>query len=134
VRSETEESPSVGLLCRWNEEGIDKLTAYGFVLRKTGEGESAWTVNRSVDGKTEALEQGTADVDFTENRATLEASCVGDTLTFRIDGEEVASLTDTEIASGINGLVGVTFGDQQPPLAATFDNYVLEYDALPAEG
>ena len=128
VRSETEESPSVGLLCRWNEEGLDKLTAYGFVVRKTGDGRSAWNLNRSVDGKTESLARGNADVDPGEDRVTLEASCVGDTLTFRIDGEEVASVTDTEIGSGINGLVGVTAGDQQPPLAATFDNYVLEYD------
>jgi hypothetical protein len=130
MRSETEESPSAGLLCRWNEEGLDKLTAYGFVLRKTGAGKSAWNVNRSVDGKTESLARGSADVDPSEDRVTLEASCVGDTLTYRIDGEEVARVTDTEIASGINGLVGVTSGQQQPPLAATFDNYVLEYDEV----
>lgn len=134
VRSETEESPSVGLLCRWNEEALDELTAYGFVLRRTGEGKSAWNLNRSVDGETESLAQGTAEVDLIADPVALEASCVGDTLTFRIDGEEVASVTDTEIESGINGLVGVTLREQQPPLAATFDNYVLEYDALPAEG
>ena len=104
------------------------------VHRTTSEGESTWTLNRTVDGKTESLEQGNTDVDLGADPVTLEAGCVEDTLTFRIDGEEVASVTDTEIESGTNGLVGVTFGDQQPPLAATFDNYVLEYDELAAEG
>jgi hypothetical protein len=134
VRSETAESPTAGMLCRWNEEGLDNLTAYGFVLRTTDEGKSAWNVNRSVNNKSESLAQGTADVDLTQDAVPLEASCVGDTLTFRIDGEEVASVTDTQIESGINGLVGVTLREQQPPLAATFDNYVLEYDELPAGG
>jgi hypothetical protein len=121
---------TTGLLCRWNEE-VEKITGYAFhISNRDG---PTWTINRSVDGKTDVLKRGPADFDVNA-KVALEAACVGETLVFKIGGKEVGRVTDTALDTGSNGLLGVAVRGQKPPLTAFFDNYELEYDEQLAEG
>jgi hypothetical protein len=65
---------------------------------------------------TDAVKQG----DATNH---LRGDCVGSTLTLYVNGQQVASVTDTSFTSGDIGLTVGTFDD--PNAAVTFDNFVV---------
>ena len=135
VQSETAESPILGLLCRWDDQTTAKdLTGYAFVLSSRPDQGAKWQLDRGISGDVQTLASGDLDLDLAEEAASLDASCVGQTLTFRINGEEVAGVTDGNLNGGSNGFFGYGGVGRPFPLTGTFDNYVLEYDEKLGEG
>lgn len=53
----------------------------------------------------------------------LRADCIGSTLTLYVNGQQVASVTDTSFTSGDIGLTVGTF--DEPNASVTFDNFVV---------
>jgi hypothetical protein len=115
---------TMGLLCRWNGE-IASVTAYAFHLSSRGEG-PRWTIARFVAGHATVLAEGRGTFNIKKwNR--LESTCSGTTLTFKVNGRQVARVQDSALKSGINGIVGVAVRQQKAPLVAVYDNYELSY-------
>jgi hypothetical protein len=114
---------SSGLLCRWNEQ-VERMTGYAFhISSRNG---PKWTILRSIDGETQVLKEGKAAFDPNQ-KTRLEASCVGDTLTFKVNGVEVGSASDSELEEGSNGILSVAIPRDKPPAAALYDDYSLKY-------
>jgi len=53
----------------------------------------------------------------------LRADCVGDQLTFYVNGRQVAQVNDSDFSSGDVGILAGTF--DQPGVDVTFDNFVV---------
>ncbi len=94
-----------------------ELTGAGLFTVERHDGEGAWT--RLTDGWQEAaaINQGLG----ATNRLRVEA--VGENLTFAVNGQEVAALTDTGYSQGSVALDAGTFG--RPGVRAIFDDLIV---------
>lgn len=117
------ENMTMGLLCRYNGD-VKNDTGYAFYL--SSRDGPRWAILRLISGDAITLRKGKGSFNLKKwNR--LEASCIGDTLTFKVNGRQVAKVRDSRIEKGINALLGVSVSTQKPPLVALFDNYELHY-------
>jgi len=107
----------IGLICRYS--GSDyyffMITSDGFYGVGIFSGGKAQLL-----GQSEMLSDGNIKTGLAVNH--LRADCMGDTLTFYINGSQVASLKDTTLKSGDIGLLAGTF--TQPGVDVIFDNFV----------
>ncbi len=107
----------IGLICRYS--GSDyyffMITSDGFYGVGIFSGGKAQLL-----GQSEMLSDGNIKTGLAVNH--LRADCMGDTLTFYINGSQVTSLKDTTLKSGDIGLLAGTF--TQPGVDVIFDNFV----------
>ena len=113
--SASQANSRAGVACRVGEG----LNFYAFNLINSG----GYEIVRVLDGEPEVLAQGPLGVDPSEG-VRVRAECRGSTLSFQVDGRELASVDDTGLpdASGA-GLISMS-----PVIAATnaaFDNFAL---------
>lgn len=108
-----------GLICRFvNDDNFYFLIISSLgsqVIGKYQNGELQY-ISATEMQLSDAVKQGS-----TTNH--LRADCVGSTLTLFVNGQQVASVTDTSFTSGDVGLTVGTFDD--PNAAVTFDNLVV---------
>jgi hypothetical protein len=108
----------IGLLCRFtgNDYYFFNITSDGF-----------YTIGIFSDMK--AVQLGQSEMQASESIHTglavnhLRADCVGDTLTFFVNGFQVAQAKDATLVSGDVGMIAGTFG--QPGVDVVFDNFVV---------
>lgn len=111
-----------GLICRYSGEP-SAPSYYYFLISSDGyavigsviSGESSY-ISAEQMMPNDAIKQGLA-----TNR--LRADCVGSTLTFYVNGQQVASATDSALTSGDVGLMAGTF--DIPSAEFSFDNFVV---------
>lgn len=108
----------IGLICRYT--GTDY---YFFMISSDG------FYGIGMYSGEKALLLGTDELKSDHNIKTglavnhLRADCIGDTLTFYVNGTQVASAQDATLKSGDVGLLAGTFG--QPGVDVIFDNFVV---------
>ena len=111
-----------GLICRYTGNA-DSPSYYFFIISSDGYS----VIGKATDGSTEylssekmiptdAIKQGT-----TINH--LRADCIGNTLTFYVNGQQVASTTDAAFTGGDIGFLAGTF--DVPNTEIAFDNLVV---------
>lgn len=117
-----EDDNDFGLICRY--DGSPESPNYYFfiissdgfaVIGKVTAGASEYISSDRME-TAEAINQGS-----TLNH--LRADCIGNILTFFVNGQQVASTTDSSYPSGDVGLVAGTF--DIPSTEITFDNFVV---------
>jgi len=108
-----------GLLCRYR----DARNYYFFIVSSDGyygigklSGGVRSLLGQAMMAYTPAITQGVA-------LNHLRADCVGDTLTFYVNGQPVGMAQDADLADGDVGLLAGTF--DQPGTDAVFDNFVV---------
>src|SRR5512139_3134850 len=99
----------VGLLCRYSGDQF-----YFFVISHDGYyGMGMFTGGEAQGGQMELIGQTEMQYSPIINRGTnvnhLRADCAGDTLTFYVNGEQVAQAQDSRLSHGDVGLLGGTF-------------------------
>ncbi len=111
-----------GLICRYAGDPAAPNFYYfqassdGFVvIGKVVAGQSSYLSGEEMMPN-DAVKQG-----MTTNH--LQADCVGNTLTFYVNGQQVASVTDDALTSGDVGLMAGTF--DIPMTEFSFDNFVV---------
>lgn len=111
-----------GLICRYSGEPSAPnyyyfiISSDGYaVIGKVGAGENGYISSEEML-PTEAIKQG-----LTTNR--LKADCIGSTLSLYVNGQMVASATDSEFTAGDVGLMAGTFDIPSSEIA--FDNLVV---------
>lgn len=115
------EDNDFGLLCR----SQDRNNFYYFVISSDGYygiGKVEDGVQKLI-GKQAMLPSETIQTGQSVNH--LRADCVRDELSFYINGDLVASVSDTQFGSGEVGLLAGTF--QDPGIKVLFDNFVVLY-------
>jgi hypothetical protein len=109
-------TPVMGLVCRWVSEPDTQTYAFGVIGNRFAV--------RGPDGVT--LVRGELPEGTDPSQPTrLEASCKGDELTFSIDGTTVATVQDSRLASGSNGVLLATNPDAVVPATATYDDFEI---------
>jgi hypothetical protein len=113
------EDNDFGLICRYLDESnfyffLATSDGYYAVGKNGANGQSLLGSEYFVE--TDAVRSGNA-----VNR--LRADCVGSTLTFFINGTQVAQVSDTEHSSGDVGVMAGTF--DEPGTDILFDNFVV---------
>src|SRR5688572_1568450 len=108
----------IGLLCRFNGKDyyfflITSDGFYGVGIFKDGQA--------GLLGQNEMLSSANINKGLAVNH--LRADCSGDTLTFFVNGFEIAQTQDTTLATGDVGLVAGTFST--PGVDIVFDNFVV---------
>lgn len=121
---------SWGVVCRYQDAG----SYYAFEIRDDG----AYTIYARVSGEIVPLQDWTSTnmgLGGESVDRTLAASCIGDRLTFDLDGELLAEVFDSRYAVGDIGLTAST--DQQAGARVVFDDlsvtrpdYALNPDIL----
>jgi hypothetical protein len=108
----------IGLVCRFN--GTDY---YFFLISSDGfYGIGVFTGGKGVLlGQSEMQASSNIKVGLAVNH--LRADCVGNTLTFYVNGFQVAQAQDATLAKGDVGLLAGTFGT--PGVDVVFDNFVV---------
>jgi hypothetical protein len=108
----------IGLVCRFN--GTDY---YFFLISSDGfYGIGVFTGGKGVLlGQNEMQASSNIKVGLAVNH--LRADCVGNTLTFYVNGFQVAQAQDATLAKGDVGLLAGTFGT--PGVDVVFDNFVV---------
>ena len=107
----------MGLICRY--QGGDY---YFFMISNDG----YYVIGKFIGGQTLLLGQSEMQASEAVHPGTmnhLRADCIGDNLTFYINFTEVASVTDTDFASGDVGVVAGAFSE--PGVDVLFDNFVV---------
>ncbi len=108
----------IGLICRYTSSDY-----YFFVFTSDG----FYSIGIFSGGKAQLLGQSEmkADSNIKTGMAVnhIRADCVGDTLSFYINGFPVASVKDATLKSGDVGLLAGTFS--QPGVDVVFDNFVV---------
>ena len=107
----------IGLVCRFTGDDY-----YFFMITSDGYyGTGVYTGGQAVLlGQSEMQAHGNIKKGLAVNH--LRADCVGDTLTFYVNGFEVISVQDATLTSGDVGLLAGTFS--QPGVDVIFDNFV----------
>lgn len=110
-----------GLVCRSDRE---TRTFYSFLLTPAGE----YAIVKTVDGIPTTLTGGgqlarTDAVGNPDVPQELSAHCVGDTLTFYVNGQQVDEAKDSEIAAGFVGVRGGTF--EAPAAEIHYDDFTI---------
>jgi len=107
----------MGLMCRY--QGGDY---YFFIISNDG----YYAVGKFINGQTALLGQSEMQPSalIQPNMIShLRADCVGNTLTFYVNFNEVATVQDSDLPSGDIGVVAGTFS--QPGADVSFDNFVV---------
>jgi len=109
----------IGLLCRFT--GNDNY--YFFLISSDGfYGIGIFTAGQAVLlGQSEMQASGNIKTGLAVNH--LRADCVGNTLTFYVNGFQLISVQDPRLTSGDIGLLAGTFA--QPGVDVIFDNFVV---------
>jgi hypothetical protein len=105
----------LGLVCRWISEPF-QIYAFGVL-------ENRYSV-RGPDGESlarGALPEGT---DLTQP-TKLEANCAGDELTFAVDGTTVATVQDSRVPAGSDGVLLATNADATVPATVVYDDFEI---------
>ena len=108
----------IGLLCRFVEGNY-----YFFMVSSDG----YYTIGKYIGGN--AIQLGQSEMQYNPAIHTglavnhLRADCVGNTLTFYVNGNPVAQAEDADFAEGEIGLLAGTFA--QPGVDVIFDNFVV---------
>ncbi|GAB4503247.1 MAG: hypothetical protein Fur0043_02390 [Anaerolineales bacterium] len=108
----------IGLLCRFIENNY-----YFFLLSSDG----YTTIGKYIGGN--VIQLGQNQMKYSQAVHTglavnhLRADCVGNTLTFYINGQPVAQAQDADLTQGEVGLLAGTFS--QPGVDVIFDNFVV---------
>lgn len=107
----------IGLICRSNGKDY-----YFFLISSDGYyGVGLFKDDQvSMLGQSEMLNSTNINMGLAINH--LRADCVGDTLTFYVNGFEVAKVKDTSLTSGDFGILAGTF--TTPGVDVVFDNFV----------
>lgn len=109
-------TPAAGVLCRWNDDGGADARGYAFYVTENRYGV------RGPAGQT--LDEGDLPEGTDLSKPTkLEATCKGDALSFSVGGTSVATVNDSRLASGSDGLLVATNPDGTVPATAVFDDY-----------
>lgn len=106
-----------GLMCRYQNGDY-----YFFIISNDG----FYAVGKYIGGQTLLLGQTEMQFsEFIERQAVnhLRADCIGDTLTFYINYNQVASVQDTDFPNGDVGLLAGAFS--QPGVDVLFDHFVV---------
>jgi len=107
-----------GLICRYTAAGY-----YFFMITHDG----FYGIGMFKDGQTVLLGhnemQSSAAIHTGVNTNHLRADCVGDTLTFYVNGEQIAQTHDSTLTHGDVGLIAGTFS--QPNADFFFDDFVV---------
>ncbi len=107
-----------GMLCRFLENNY-----YFFLLSSDG----YYTIGKYIGSNALLLGQVEMQPSDSINQGLavnhLRADCIGDTLTFYVNGVQVASAQDTDLSQGDIGLLAGTFAD--PGVDIMFDNFVV---------
>ena len=106
-----------GLICRYQNGDY-----YFFLISDDG----YYAVGKFIGGQTLLLGQTTMQPsEFIEKEAVnhLRADCVGDTLTFYINNNQVTSIKDTDFAIGDVGLLAGAF--TEPGVDVFFDHFIV---------
>lgn len=112
------DSNRIGLLCRMTGDAY-----YFFLVSSDGfYGIGVFAGGNGVLlGQSEMLANSNIRTGMAVNH--LRADCVGDTLTFYVNGFQVASVQDSTLTAGDVGLLAGTF--DQPDVDVIFDNFVV---------
>jgi len=108
----------IGLLCRFVEGNY-----YFFMVSSDG----YYTIGKYIGGN--AIQLGQSEMQYNESIHTglavnhLRADCVGNNLTFYVNGNPVAQAQDADFAEGDVGLLAGTFA--LPGVDVIFDNFVV---------
>jgi hypothetical protein len=108
----------IGLVCRFLENNY-----YFFMVSSDG----YYTIGKYIGGN--ALQLGQSEMQYNDSIHTglavnhLRADCVGNSLTFYVNGDPVAQAQDTDLVEGDVGLLAGTF--TQPGVDVIFDNFVV---------
>jgi hypothetical protein len=108
-----------GVLVRYQDPG----NFYRFSIS----GDGYFLVAKSVDGELETLGSNWTPsdaIDQGQATNTLDVICAGDTLTFQVNGQQIAQVTDDEFAHGDVGLYAGTF--YEGGVEVHFDNLRVE--------
>ena len=111
------EENRAGLMCRYQNGDY-----YFFLISNDG----YYAIGKFIGGQTLLLGQTEMQPsDFIQKEAAnhLRADCVGNTLTFYVNGNQVASAQDSDFANGDVGLVAGAF--QNPGVDVLFDHFVV---------
>jgi len=108
-----------GVVCRYN----DTENFYFFIISSDG----FYALGKVVDAVQELLgesEMIMADAINTGNATNnIQASCIGSTLIFSVNGTQLTSVEDTTFSSGDVGLIAGTF--DTPGTDIHFDNFIV---------
>lgn len=112
------DSNRIGLLCRMTGDAY-----YFFLISSDGfYGIGVFAGGNGVLlGQSEMLANGNIKTGMAVNH--LRADCAGDTLTFYVNGFQIASVQDSTLTAGDVGLLAGTF--DQPGADVIFDNFVV---------
>lgn len=122
TKMDGENDDDYGLICRYSGESSTPnfyyfiISSDGFaVIGKKTAGENEYLSSDKMQ-RNDAIKQG---------RATnhLRADCIGSTLSFYVNGQMIASVTDTAFTDGDIGLMGGTF--DIPSTEFSFDNLIV---------
>ncbi len=108
----------VGLLCRFVQGNY-----YFFMVSSDG----FYTIGKFMGGI--AVQLGQSEMQYNPAIRTglavnhLRANCIGNTLTFYVNGDQVAQAQDADIAAGDVGLLAGTF--TEPGVDVIFDNFLV---------
>ncbi|MDK1080375.1 MAG: hypothetical protein QGD88_02760 [Anaerolineae bacterium] len=108
----------IGLICRYTDGNY-----YFFMVSSDG----YYTIGKYIDGN--IIQLGQDQMKFNPSINTglainhLRADCVGNTLTFYVNGNPVAQVKDTDIVEGDVGLLAGTFAVTGVDII--FDNFVV---------
>ena len=108
----------IGILCRYNGKDY-----YFFIITSDGfYGMGLFKDNQAtLLGQSEMLSSPNINKGIAVNH--LRADCTGSTLTFYVNGFQVAQVQDVTLQSGDIGLLAGTFGE--PGVDVIFDNFVV---------
>jgi len=108
----------IGLLCRFSENNY-----YFFMVSSDG----YYTIGKYIDGNVIQLGQREMQPDESIHTGLavnhLRGDCVGNTLTFYVNGKLVAQAQDADFAEGDVGLLAGTF--TEPGVDVIFDNFLV---------
>lgn len=108
----------IGMLCRFTDGNY-----YFFLVSSDG----YYTIGKFLGGN--AIQLGQSEMQFDESIHKglainhLRADCVGNTLTFYVNGAQVAQAQDADLMQGDVGLLAGTFA--QPGVDVIFDNFAV---------
>lgn len=111
------EENRMGLICRYQNGDY-----YFFIISNDG----YYAVGKYIGGQTLLLGQTEMQpTEFIQQGAVnhLRADCIGDTLTFYVNYNQVASVQDTDFANGDVGLLAGAF--DEPGVDVLFDHFVV---------
>ena len=109
-----------GAACRYQ----DDANFYAFIAYSTGH----FVIGKTVKGKDEGLSKGDSSAIHTGPASNqVHIMCSGSKLTFAVNGTDLATVTDTDLKTGIVALIGGTGGTSDRSDAIVhFDNLVIK--------